>query len=159
MSTSFGLAPIRKRDLTLPDPFLTLQQKLNKIFAEPFAPFGFPIEEGLLVRGWVPTCDVFETPTQMVIKLELPEVKKENIHVLIEGNILTISGERKLEENIKEENYHRMERSYGEFVRTFTLPPTLELKTLTAEFNEGILRVVIQKREEARAKAVEVKVK
>jgi HSP20 family protein len=159
MSTSFGLAPIRKREVTLPDPFLTLQQRLNKILAEPFAPFGFPVEEGLLVRGWVPTCDVFETPTQMIIKLELPEVKKENIHVLIEGNMLTISGERKLEENIKEENYHRIERNYGEFVRTFTLPPTLELKTLTAEFNEGLLRVVIQKREEARAKAVEVKVK
>jgi HSP20 family protein len=159
MSSSFGLAPIRKREVALPDPFLTLQRRLNKIFAEPFAPFTFPIEEGLLVRGWVPTCDVFETPTQMVIKLELPEVKKENIHVLIEGNILTISGERKLEENIKEENYHRIERSYGEFVRTFTLPLTLELKTLTAEFNEGLLRVVIQKREEAKAKAVEVTVK
>ena len=159
MSTSFGLAPIRKREVAVPDPFLTLQQRLNKIFAEPFGPFAFPIEEGLLVRGWVPTCDVFETPTQMVIKLELPEVKKENIHVLIEGNILTISGERKLEENIKQENYHRMERSYGEFIRTFTLPPTLELKTLTAEFIEGVLRVVIQKREEAKATAVEVKVK
>jgi HSP20 family protein len=159
MSTSFGLAPIRKREVTLPEPFLALQNRLNRIFGEPFAPFASPIEEGLLVRGWVPTCDVYETPTQMVIKLELPEVKKENIHVLIEGNILTISGERKLEENIKEENYHRLERSYGEFVRTFTLPPTLELNTLTAEFNEGILKVVIQKREEAKAKAVEVKVK
>src|SRR5215470_2194671 len=159
MSTSFGLAPIRKREVALPDPFLTLQQRLNKIFAEPFAPFGFPIEEGLLVRGWVPACDVFETPTQMVIKFEHPEVKKENIHVLIEGNILTLSGERKLEENIKEENYHRMERSYGEFVRSFTLPPTLELGTLTAEFVDGVLKVIIQKIERAKAKTVEVQVK
>ena len=159
MSTSFGLAPIRKREAALPDPFLALQRRLNRIFGEPFAPFAFPVEEGFLVRGWVPTCDVYETPTQMIIKVELPEVKKENIHVLIEGNILTLSGERKLEENIKEENYHRMERSYGEFVRSFTLPPTLELGTLTAEFVDGVLKVIIQKVDGAKAKTVEVQVK
>ena len=158
MSSGFGLAPMRSRDLFRSEPFRALQHKLNRLFEDTFAPLGF-LEEDLGMRGWSPFCDVYETDSELVLKLELPEVNKEDIKVHVDGNALTIRGERKLEKEIKKENYHRMERSYGEFVRSFTLPPTVDLNTLTAESKDGVLRVSVKKREEAKAKAIEVKVK
>ena len=159
MSSGFGLAPIRARELLGPEPFRALQNRLNRIFEEAFGPLGLAAEEDLGIRGWTPSCDVYETDAELVLKLDLPEIKKEDIKVHVDGNVLTIRGERKLEKDVKKENYHRIERSYGEFVRSFTLPPTLDPNTLTAESKDGVLRITVKKREEAKAKAIEVKVK
>jgi len=94
-----------------------------------------------------------------VVKVELPEVKREDVRVSIENNILTIHGERKFSEETKKENYHRVERNYGEFTRSFTLLGFVDTNMVNAEFKDGILRVALAKREEAKPKNVEVKVK
>ena len=156
MSSSFGLAPIRSRE---PEPFRTFYNRLNRLFTEPTGPFALAFEDNLATRGWTPTCDVYETETELVMKMDLPEVKKEDIKVNLEANLLTITGERKFEKDIKEENYHRVERSYGEFLRSFTLPPTVDPNTMAAESKDGVLRITVKKREEAKAKTIEVKVK
>ena len=158
MSSSFGLAPIRSRELFRREPFGMLRG-INRLLEEAFGPLGPGREEELGFGAWTPSCDVYETETEMVIKAELPEVKKDDIKVSVDGNVLTLRGERKLEKDVKEENYRRIERSYGEFTRTFTIPPTLDPNSLSAEFKDGVLRVTIQKRPEAKAKAIEVKVK
>jgi HSP20 family protein len=94
-----------------------------------------------------------------VVMAELPEVKKEDVYVSIENNMLTILGERKFSEEMKKENYHRFERSYGEFMRSFTLPSFVDANKVNAEFKDGVLRVTLAKREEAKPKQIEVKVK
>jgi HSP20 family protein len=115
------------------------------------------IEENALA-AWTPACDVYETEKAIVLKVELPGIKKENVVVSIENNLLTIHGERKFEEETKRENYFRVERSYGEFFRSFTLPNYIEPAKIIAEFKEGLLEVVLPKREEAKPKQIEVKV-
>jgi HSP20 family protein len=155
MSTAFGLAPLRSRE---PELFRNLN-RLSRLFGEPFGPFSVPFEDNLATRGWFPTCDVYETDAELVMKMDVPEVKKEDIKVNMDGNILTIKGERKFEKDVKEENYHRVERSYGEFTRSFTLPPTVNPNTTFAECKDGVLKITLKKREEAKAKTVEVNVK
>jgi HSP20 family protein len=118
-----------------------------------------PGEETWSLSTWAPACDIYETENEIVVKAELPEVKKENVHVSIENNVLTIRGERKFEEETNRENYHRVERAYGEFVRSFSLPATIDANRIGAEFKEGVLRVTLPKREEAKPKQIEVQVK
>jgi HSP20 family protein len=116
-------------------------------------------EEPWSLTTWAPACDIYETDGEIIVKAELPEVKKEDVHVTLENNLLTIRGERKLEEKTERENYRRVERSYGEFLRSFTLPSYADPNKINAEFKDGMLRVTLQKREEAKAKQIEVKVK
>jgi HSP20 family protein len=159
MATGTGLAPMKGfRNLTT-DPFRLFQQRLNRLFGEGFGMLAPEGEESWSLSAWAPACDIYETDHEIVIKAELPEVKKENVYVSFENNVLTIRGERKFEEEAKRENYHRIERSYGEFVRSFTLPTFVDTNKINAEFKEGVLRVMIPKREEAKPKQVEVKVK
>ncbi|HET9530881.1 MAG TPA: Hsp20/alpha crystallin family protein [Blastocatellia bacterium] len=162
MDTGTAMAPqksLRKRMFN--DPFRLFENRLARLFEEPygtFMPFA-PVEEALPLNAWVPPCDIYETEKEIVIKLEIPEVKKENVFVSIEENVLTIRGERRFEEETKKENFHRLERNYGEFLRTFTLPPFIELNKIAAEFKDGLLYLHLPKREEARPKQIEVKVK
>jgi HSP20 family protein len=158
MSTATGLAPLR----TYSDPFRMMEEKMNRLFEETFGPLAFPrltlpVEEA--VTGWVPFCDVYETENEIVVKAELPEVKKENVKVSIVNNALEISGERKFSEEIKRENYQRIERSYGQFLRRFMLPVAVEPNRINAEFKDGVLRVILPKSEEAKPKAIEVNIK
>ena len=128
---------------------------------EPFSmirPF-VPMEEGLPFTAWTPAVDIFETDKELVLKMELPGVKKDDVHVTIENNMLTVRGERKMEEKIERENYHRIERTYGEFVRSFTLPPFVDGTKINADFSEGLLKVTFAKIQAARPKEIEVKVK
>jgi HSP20 family protein len=143
------------------DPFFrNFEQRMKRVFGEGFGRLFEPIaEESWSVTTWAPTCDVYETDNEIVVKAELPEVKKENIQVNLENNVLTIRGERKFEEETKKENFHRIERSYGEFERSFTLPSIADPNKINAEYKDGMLRVVIGKREEAKPKQVEVKIK
>lgn len=159
MATATGLAPLRAfRDLMTTDPFRSFQQRMNRLFEEALGPLAFPVEESLSMTAWTPRCDVFETDNEIVIKAELPGVNKKDVKVNIENNMLTIQGERKFEEETKRENYHRIERSYGQFMRSFTLPAYVDTAKISAEFKDGVLRVSLPKVEEAKPKAIEVKV-
>jgi HSP20 family protein len=139
-----------------------MQNRLNRLFDETFGPFNTqaPISEDPgAFTTWTPLCDIYETDKNIVIKTELPEVKRENVSVTFDNNVLTISGERKVEEEEgKGQRYHRQERIYGHFLRTFTLPPFVDTKKITAESKEGMLLVTLPKVEEAKAKQIEVKV-
>ena len=158
--TGTALAPTRNAREVLPfDPFRNFQQRFNRLFGEMFEPTMTWPEENWSVTTWAPACDIYETDNEVVVKAELPEVKKENVHVNIENNLLTIRGERKFEEETKKENYHRVERRYGEFTRSFTLPNFVDPNKINAEFKDGVLRVTMAKREEAKPKQIEVKVK
>jgi len=115
-------------------------------------------KESLTVTDWMPVVDIQETETEYLIKAELPEVKKEDVKVTLESGVLTIQGERKQEKEEKGKKFHRVERSYGAFLRTFTVPMDAEENKVVADFKEGILRVHLPKTEKPRPKAMEVKV-
>ena len=106
----------------------------------------------------MPACDVYETDKELVLKMELPEMKKEDVHLTVENNLLTLRGERKLDETIERENFHRIERQYGEFVRSFTLPTFVDGNKIFAEFKDGLLTVTLPKTPAAIPKQIEVKV-
>lgn len=162
MAMGTGLAPRLIRDLMTTDPFRNfraLQQRINRLFEEAFGPLGTFGEESWTLAAWAPACDIYETDNEIVVKMELPEVKREDIQVTLDNNVLTIRGERKFQEEAKRENYHRIERSYGEFMRSFTLPAAIDSSKISADYKDGVLRVVLPKREEAKPKQIEVKVK
>ena len=157
MQPGTALAPLKGiRNLSSTDPFFLLQNKLNRFFDFPLAPY---IEEHMPLTTWTPACDIYETAKEIVLKIELPGLKKDDVAVSIENNVLMIRGERKFEEEVKRENFHRVERNYGEFLRTFTLPTFIDANKVLAEFKDGLLMVFLPKREEAKPKQIEVKVK
>jgi HSP20 family protein len=159
MKTGTAIAPAKGlRERLNADPF----GRLNRLFGEPFAtimPFDFFNEEAVPFTTWTPACDVYETDNEIIIKAELPEVEKENVTVSLENNVLTIHGERKLDEKVDLKNYHRVERHYGEFMRRFSMPPYVDLEKITPEFKDGVLFVTLPKLKEARPKQIVVKVK
>jgi HSP20 family protein len=115
-------------------------------------------KETMVVADWVPSVDVSETEGAYQIKAEIPDVKKEDVKVTLEEGVLTIQGERKQEKEEKGKRYHRVERSYGRFVRSFTLPDVVDEEKVKAEFKDGILNLALPKSEKAKPKAIEVKV-
>jgi len=144
-------------NLITTDPFRLLQ---NRMFDEPFGlfkPFA-AAEENFPLMAWTPPCDIYETDKEVVVKIELPEVKREAVEVTLDNNVLVMKGERKFEEKTDREDYHRIERRYGEFMRSFTLPPYVDAKKINAEFKEGMLTVTLPKLEESRPKHINVKV-
>lgn len=158
--TATALAPARAfQNLMTTDPFRNFQERFNRLFEEPFGTLATFGEEPWSLATWTPACDIYETDGEIVVKAELPEIKKEDIHVALENNVLTIRGERKLEEKTEKENYRRVERRYGEFIRSFTLPTFVDPNKINAEFKDGMLRVTLAKREEAKPKQVEIKLK
>jgi HSP20 family protein len=115
-------------------------------------------EETWPLAAWTPLSDIYETDKEIVLKVELPEVKKEEVEVILENNVLILRGERKFEEKTDRENYHRIERHYGEFMRSFTVPTFVDPTRINAEFKDGVLTVTLPKHEEARPKQINVKV-
>lgn len=115
-------------------------------------------KEMLAVADWAPAVDIVEDDKEYLIKAELPEVKKEDVKVMVQDCVLTIQGERKNEGEEKGKKYHRVERPYGRFVRTFTLPDDADETKVMAEFKDGVLRVHVPKSEKAKPRAIEVKV-
>jgi HSP20 family protein len=157
MQPGTAMAPIKSlRNQMTTDPFYLLQNRLNRLFDFPLPTFA---EEAFPLTTWVPACDIYETYKEIVVKAELPGLKKEEVFVSIENNVLTIRGERKFEEEVKRENFHRVERNYGEFLRSFTLPASIDANMILAEFKDGLLWVILPKREEAKPKQIEVTVK
>ncbi|GKS60105.1 molecular chaperone [Nitrospira sp.] len=115
-------------------------------------------EEAMTVTEWSPLVDITEDEKEYLIKAELPEVKKEDIKVSVHDDVMTISGERKYEKEEKGKKYHRVERAYGSFMRSFTLPEDADATKVSADCKDGILRVRLPKTEKAKAKSVEIKV-
>lgn len=112
----------------------------------------------MTVAQWAPLVDITEDDREYLIKAELPEVRKEDVKVTVEHGTLNLSGERKLEKAENGRHYHRIERSYGSFVRSFVLPDDADAQKVAAEFKDGVLRVRVQKLEQALPKSIEIKV-
>lgn len=115
-------------------------------------------QESITVAEWAPLVDIIEDDKEYLLKAELPEMRKEDVKVTVENGVLTLSGERKLEKEEKGRRYHRIERAYGSFVRSFTLPDDADANKVTAEFKDGVLKVHVAKSEDAKPKQIEVKV-
>ena len=108
-------------------------------------------------RAWTPPVDIFETADhQLIVKVEVPDMKREDIGITFENGVLTIRGERKRDESVKREHYQRLERFYGQFSRSFTLPSTVDAAKISATYKDGLLTVVLPQREEAKPKQIEV---
>ena len=138
------------RDLvTTPDNF-------NRLFNETFRRFFG--EDEAVARTWAPAVDIYETDQNLVLKAELPGFDPKDVEVRVEDGMLYLKGERKFESEAKRENYHRIERSYGAFSRTFPLPNSVNVDNVTAEYKNGVLTLTMPKREEAKPKAIKIEV-
>ena len=135
-----------------------LQNRLATLFGR--APVRTPSgkEEALTVAEWAPLVDIVEDDKEYLIKVEVPEVKKDNVKVTVQDDVLTITGERTLEKEETGRKYHRVERAYGRFVRSFTLPEDADGNKVAAEFKDGVLKVHLPKSEKAKPKTIEVKI-
>ncbi len=143
------------------DPFSelrNLQDDFNRIFSSA-APRFFGNEEGLLGGAWAPGVDIYEDQNAIVLEADLPGLKPGDFNLSIENYKLTLTGERKFEREKKSDNWHRVERSYGSFTRAFSLPSTVNVEGVNAEFKDGVLRVTLPKREEVKARQIQVQVK
>jgi HSP20 family protein len=141
------------------DPFRELaaiQDRVNRAFGD----VGRKYDDDLTMRGsWTPSVDIYETDAHtLVLKAELPDVTREDIDLKVENNTLTISGQKKMEKDVKESQYHRIERVYGSFSRTFTLPPTVDASKIAAEYRNGVLTITLPLREEAKPRQIQVAV-
>jgi HSP20 family protein len=139
------------------DPFrdiVTLREKMNRLFEDAVTARGE--EKDMISSTWTPSIDIYETENELVLTAELPGVKEDNIEIKIEDNTLSLSGERKFEKETKEENYHRIERSYGSFYRSFTIPKHVDQEKIKAEHDNGVLRISMPKSPETKAKKVKV---
>lgn len=125
--------------------------RLNRMFDAAFT--GEPLGRG----AWVPPVDIYETDTKdIVVKIDLPEMKREDIKVTFENNVLTIEGERQMQREAKDEQFHRVERGYGAFRRSFTLPASVDAAKVSASYTDGVLAVRMPRREETRPRTIEV---
>ena len=139
------------------DPFRelrSLQDEMTRLFSG-VVPANVSRDE-MLGGNWSPRVDIFENKDHLVLEAELPGMNKDDFELSFENNVLTLKGERKFEKKTEGENYHRVERSYGSFTRSFTLPQTVTAEGATAEFNDGILSVSLPKREDTKARKIEV---
>src|SRR6187549_2130761 len=135
--------------------FSTLQDRMNRLFGDVYLR-----DEELTSRGnWVPPVDIYETAGHdLVIKAELPDVNREDVEVTVENNTLTLKGTKSLPTDVKEEQFRRIERRYGSFARSFTLPNTVDATKVSAEFKNGVLTVKLPYREEAKPRTINVDV-
>src|SRR2546430_548932 len=132
----------------------TLQEQLNRVLGDMLERAG---DESNLTP-WAPAVDIFETEHQLVVKADLPDVNPQDLDIRVENNILTIRGERKFENEVNEENYLRVERSYGSFSRSFSLANSVKSDAIKADYQNGVLTLSIPKREEAKPKQIKVNV-
>ena len=140
------------------DPFRelrSLQDEVNRLFSTNLSrAFG---DEGIARGAWIPSVDIFENKDQIVLEAELPGMNREDFDLSIENNVITLRGERRFEKKDEGDNYHRVERSYGTFLRSFTLPQSVSAEGAQAEYKNGVLRVSLPKREEVKARRIEIK--
>ena len=137
---------------------LSMQREINKMFDTFFRGGAFE-DDSSLATAWTPAADIAEHDDSYVVKAELPGLSRDDVKITVQDTILTIRGEKKQEKESKEANYHRVERSYGSFQRSFTLPTSIRNDKIDATFKDGILSITMPKAEEARPKQIDVKVK
>ena len=147
------------------EPFrdlMSLQERMNRLFDESFrsrAGAGAGHEEDWALGGsWAPAVDIYEHEGNIVLKAEIPGIDPKEVDVRVENNVLTLRGERKIDTEVKRESYHRVERAYGTFSRSFTLPNVVDTEKIKAEYRDGVLRVTLPKREEAKPKQISINV-
>jgi HSP20 family protein len=139
------------------DPFrdlATLRERMNRLFEDAYTSRGE--EKDLIASTWNPSVDIYETENALVMKAELPGINENDIELKIEDSTLTLKGDRKFEKETKEDNYHRIERSYGSFYRSFTLPRNIDQDKIKAESENGILKVTLPKKAELKPKKVKI---
>ncbi len=142
------------------DPFRDLaevQDRVNRVLGEFYGTRG---QDDVMRRGaWIPPVDIYEGANhEMIIKAELPDVKREDIDIRVENNTLTLTGEKKFDDEVKKDQYHRVERAYGQFSRSFSLPSTIDTEKVAADYRNGVLTIKLPMREEAKPKQIQVQV-
>ena len=134
--------------------FSTLQDRMNRLFRESFE----GQEQSLSTSSFAPAVDVYEDEHNVALKIEVPGIDEKDIDIRVENNLLTVHGERKIEKEEKEENFRRVERQYGSFTRTFTLPNTVDTENVQANYDKGVLKINLPKKAEAKPKQIKVNV-
>ena len=134
--------------------FTSLQDRMNRLFRDSYADG----QESLTTSTFAPPVDVYEDEHSVTLKIEVPGIDEKDVDVRIENNVLTVHGERKFEKDEKEQNYRRVERQYGSFTRTFTLPTTIDAEKVTANYDRGVLHVRLAKKAEAKPKQIKINV-
>ncbi len=145
------------KSITRWDPFRnvsSLQEQVNRLFESTFPA---RLDDSALTT-WAPAVDIYETENELVLKADLPEINEKDLDVRLENSMLTIRGERKFEQQVKEDNYLRVERAYGSFSRSFSLPNTVNTDSIKAEYKNGVLKVELPKRAESKPKQVKISV-
>jgi len=139
------------------DPFrdlAVLHDRMNRLFVE-----AYPTREEGTLSQWVPAVDIFQNEQkELVLKAELPAVAREDVAVTVENNTLTLSGERKFDSEVRKDQYHRIERAYGSFSRSFSLPATVDSTKIAAEFKNGVLTIRLPFREESKPRSITIDV-
>ena len=135
---------------------LASQREFDRLFREAFSP---TLSEGeVSTRTWAPAVDIFENGDSLVLKAELPGINPDDVEICVEDNTLYLKGERKFEKEVKEQNYHRVERSYGTFTRSFSLPNSVDADKVGANYKDGVLTLTMPKKEEAKPKTIKINV-
>jgi HSP20 family protein len=146
--------------LTRWDPFRdlnVLQDRMNRLFDDAGGRGrAWRSDEPSATTSWSPAVDIFETEGDIVVKAELPGMDRKDIVLNLENNVLTLKGERRFEKETKEENYHRIERSYGGFSRSFSIPATVDEERIRADYKDGVLRILLPKKEQAKPKQIRI---
>jgi len=139
------------------DPFRELgmlQDRMNRLFDDTGR--GWRADEPAATTSWSPSGDIFENEGEIIVKAELPGMDRKDIFLHLENNVLTLRGERKFEKETKEENYHRIERSYGNFSRSFSIPATVDDEKIRADYKDGVLKIALPKKEQAKPKQIKI---
>jgi len=139
------------------DPFRDLnmlQDRMNRLFED--ASRNWKGDEPAATTTWSPAVDIFETESEIVVKAEVPGMERKDITLNLENNVLTLRGERRFLKEAKEENYHRIERSYGGFSRAFSIPATVDEEKIRADYQDGVLKIVLPKKEQLRPKQIKI---
>ena len=140
------------------DPFRDLnilQERMNRVF-EDAAVRGWKSDEPSATTSWSPAVDIYETDSEIMVQAELPGVDRKDIALQLENNVLTLKGDRRFEKETNQENYHRIERSYGGFSRAFTIPTTVDEDKIRADYKDGILKIALPKKEQVKAKQIKI---
>ncbi len=150
MNTMMRWDPMRELD--------ELQSRLSTLFGRAPLRKNGDKDEAMTVAEWAPLVDIVEDENEYLIKAELPEVRKEDLKVTVQDNVLTLTGDRSFEKEEKGKKYHRIERAYGSFARSFSLPEEADAQKVSAEFKEGVLHIRLPKSEKAKPKSIQVKI-
>jgi HSP20 family protein len=135
----------------------SLQDRMNQLFNQTFGGFeNLGLEQPLAAESFLPPVDIAEDDHNITLQAEIPGVKQEDLNITLENNVLTIAGERKFKEEEKKENFHRIERRYGKFTRSFTLPASVDAENVNAVFENGLLKITLAKKEEFKPKQITI---